>query len=96
MKEIYVTKTKYIWFGRKIFTWLPHFMTNNASRFVDDEKVYAICWLGFCFQFVITNYADIIHIYLYPKQKHSKNVKIDPLYSEGITESSCTYCSTIV
>lgn len=76
MKEIYVTKNKYIWFGRKIFTWLPHCITNNASRFTDEEKVYAICWLGFCFQFVITNYADLIHIYLDPNQKHSKNVNI--------------------
>ena len=66
MKEIYICKNKYIWFGRKVFTWKPYFITNNASRFVDDEKVYSIGWLGFCFQFVITNYNDLIHIYIDP------------------------------
>jgi hypothetical protein len=66
MKEIYISKNKYIWFGKKIFTWKPYFMTNNASRFTDDEKVYSIGWLGFCFQFVITNYNDLIHIYIDP------------------------------
>lgn len=77
MKEIYISKNKYIWFGKKIFTWKPYFITNNASRFTDEEKVYAIGWLGLCFQFVITNYNDLIHIYIDPNSdnKYSKNVK---------------------
>lgn len=75
MKEIYIGKNKYIWFGKKIFTWKPYFITNNASRFTDEEKVYSIGWLGFCFQFVITNYNDLIHIYIDPNyQLHTNNV----------------------
>jgi hypothetical protein len=76
MKELQISKNKYIWFGKKAFSWKPYYITNDASRFVDDEKVIAIGWLWFCFQIVTENYADLIHIYIDPTKKYSKNVKI--------------------
>lgn len=62
MKEIYISKNKYIWFGKKAFSWKPYYLTNNASRFTYNEKVIALGWLWFCCQIVTEHYCDLIHI----------------------------------
>ena len=45
MKELQISKNKYIWFGKKAFSWKPYYITNDASRFVDDEKVNSVAEL---------------------------------------------------